>query len=77
MVVEGAMADATNHPCSGGGRVLRFEDYLQRHSTARAERANERQSPFGRPIGASLLNVRQLAHRRLMLRYLQERRTPS
>jgi hypothetical protein len=54
--------------------VLRFEDYLQRLSTARVERQEAPESPFGRPAGAPLLNVRQLAHRRVMLRYMQERR---
>jgi len=69
------MPDATNHPTSGTARVLRFEDYLQRRSTARSESGELIESPFGRPAGASLLNVRQLAHRRVMLRYLQERRS--
>jgi hypothetical protein len=55
-------------------RVLRFEDYLQRQSTSQVERQDATESPFGRPAGASLLNVRQLAHRRVMLRYMQERR---
>jgi hypothetical protein len=66
------MSDASSNQPSSGARVLRFEDYLQRRSTARVDRVVE--SPFGRPAGASLLNVRQLAHRRVMLRYLQERR---
>jgi hypothetical protein len=57
-----------------GARVLRFEDYLQRQSTAPVERQDAVASPFGRLAGASLLNVRQLAHRRVMLRYMQERR---
>ena len=67
------MPDAISNQ-SGGARVLRFEDYLQRQSTARVKSADIVESPFGRPVGASLLNVRQLAHRRVMLRYLQNRR---
>jgi len=68
------MPDATINQPPRGARVLRFEDYLQRHSTAREESGEVIESPFGRPAGASLLNLRQLAHRRVMLRYLQERR---
>ena len=68
------MSDSISNQPSRGARVLRFEDYLQRHSTARLESAHVIESPFGRPAGASLLNVRQLAHRRVMLRYLQDRR---
>jgi hypothetical protein len=68
------MPDAISNQPTKGARVLRFEDYLQRHSTARVESAEVVESPFGRPVGGSLLNVRQLAHRRVMLRYLQDRR---
>jgi len=68
------MSDSISNQPSRGARVLRFEDYLQRHTTARVESAEVIESPFGRPAGASLLNVRQLAHRRVMLRYLQEER---
>ena len=68
------MPDAISNQPPRGARVLRFEDYLQRHSTARIESVEVAESPFGGPVGASLLNVRQLAHRRVMLRYLQDRR---
>jgi hypothetical protein len=68
------MPDAIINEMPRGARVLRFEDYLQRHSTARIESAEVVESPFGRPAGASLLSMRQLAHRRVMLRFLQERR---
>ena len=68
------MTDAISNQPPTGARVLRFEDYLQRHSTARMESAEVVESPFGRPLGASLLNLRQLAHRRVMLRNLQDRR---
>lgn len=68
------MPDATINESPRAARVLRFEDYLQRQSTARVEREQAPGSPFGGPAGASLLNVRQLAHRRVMLRYMQERR---
>ena len=68
------MPDATSNQPPRGARVLRFEDYLQRHASARMETAEVVESPFGRPAGASLLNLRQLAHRRVMLRYLQDRR---
>jgi hypothetical protein len=71
------MPDATNDQPPGTARVLRFEDYLQRHSTARKESGEVVESPFGRPAGASLLNVRQLAHRRMMLRYIEERRNTT
>jgi hypothetical protein len=67
------MTDAISNQPTRGARVLRFEDYLQRHSTARMESAEVVESPFGRTVGASLLNVRQLTHRRVMLRYLQGR----
>ena len=70
------MADATINQPPREARVLRFEDYLRRHSTPQIERQDAAaESPFGRPAGACLLNVRQLAHRRVMLRYMQERRS--
>jgi hypothetical protein len=66
------MPDAIINRSPKGARVLRFEDYLHRHSTAQVERRDAAESPFGRPAGASLLNARQLTHRRVMLRYMQE-----
>jgi hypothetical protein len=69
-----SMSDAINSQTPGPARVLRFEDYLQRQSTARTESGGVSESPFGRPAGASLLNARQLTHRRVMLRYMQDRR---
>jgi hypothetical protein len=71
------MPDAPTSQPPATARVLRFEDYLQRHSTARTERREPTDSPFGRPAGASLLNVRQLAHRRVMLRYIEQRRNAT
>ena len=68
------MSDAINSQPPGPARVLRFEDYLRRHSTARTGAEGVPESPLGRPAGASLLNARQLTHRRVMLRYLQEHR---
>jgi hypothetical protein len=68
------MPDAIINEMPTAARVLRFEDYLQRHSTARTESGEALERPFGRPAGAALLNMRQLAHRRVMLRFLQERR---
>jgi hypothetical protein len=68
------MPDAISNQPPRRARVLRFEDYLQRRSTARVQSADVVESPFGRPAGASLLSVRQVAHRRVMLRYLHEHR---